>query len=110
MRACAHCLAIMSPIAWPLDTYSSGGLPVAAVLIIEKRVFNTSAFAHMLLSRLGGGPAAIPFPPSADMPMQAPTLANVGAFLASPGLWIGFAVCALFLAAAVRLRRYRGPI
>jgi hypothetical protein len=32
------------------------------------------------------------------------------AFLMSPGLWIGLAVAAAFLAAAVRLRRYRDPI
>jgi ABC-2 type transport system permease protein len=85
-------------------------LPVAAVLIVEKLVFNTSAFANILLSRLGGGPAAIPFPPPASMPMEAPTLANLAAFLASPGLWIGLAVFALFLAGAVRLRKYQGPI
>jgi len=86
------------------------GLPVVAILIIEKLVFDSAAFAHMLLSRLEGGPAAIAFPPHGGMPMQAPTLGNVAAFLASPGLWIGFAVCAVFLAAAVRLRRYQGPI
>ena len=33
-----------------------------------------------------------------------------GAFLISPGIWIGLAVAAAFLAAAVRLRRYRDPI
>jgi ABC-2 type transport system permease protein len=86
------------------------GVPVAAVLIIEKLVFNTSAFGHMLLSQLGGGPAAIPFPPPENMTMQAPTLANLGAFLASPGLWVGLAVCAIFLAAAAHLRKYQGPI
>jgi hypothetical protein len=31
-------------------------------------------------------------------------------FLVSPSLWIGLAVAAAFLAAAVRLRRHRGPI
>jgi ABC-2 type transport system permease protein len=35
---------------------------------------------------------------------------NPGGFLVSPGLWIGLAVAAAFLAAAVRLRRYQGPI
>lgn len=85
-------------------------LPVAALLIVEKLVFNTSAVADMLLSRLGGGPAALPFPPPGNMPMEAPTLANLAAFLTSPGLWIGLALCAAFLAAAVRLRRYQGPI
>jgi ABC-2 type transport system permease protein len=85
-------------------------LPIIAVLIIERLVFDTSAFAHMLLSRLAGGPAAIPFPLRHDMPIQAPTLGDIGAFLASPGLWIGLAIFAVFLAAAVRLRRYQGPI
>jgi hypothetical protein len=31
-------------------------------------------------------------------------------FLITPGLWIGLAIAAAFLAAAVRLRRYQGPI
>lgn len=92
-----------APILWAT-------LPVAAILIVERLVFNTSAFADMLLSRLGGGPGAIEYPPPGNMPIQAPTLANLGAFLASPGLWIGLAVCALFLGAAVRVRRYQGPI
>jgi ABC-2 type transport system permease protein len=91
-----------APILWAT-------LPVAAILIVEKLVFNTSAFGHMLLSRLGGGPGAIEYPPPGNMPIVAPTLANLGAFLASPGLWIGLAVCAAFLAAAVRVRRYQGP-
>lgn len=92
-----------APILWAT-------LPVAALLIIEKLVFNSSALAHMLLSRLGGGPGAIEYPPRGNMPIEAPTLANLGAFLASPGLWMGLAVCAVFLAAAVRVRRYQGPI
>jgi hypothetical protein len=31
-------------------------------------------------------------------------------FLSSLGLWIGLALAAVFLAVAVRLRRYREPI
>lgn len=85
-------------------------LPIAAMMIIERLVFSTTVFSHMLLSRLAGGPVALPFPGSRHMPMLAPTLANVGAFMVSPGLWIGLAVFALFLAAAVRLRRYQGPM
>jgi ABC-2 type transport system permease protein len=91
-----------APILWAT-------LPVAAILIVEKLVFNTSAFAHMLLSRLSGGPGGIEYPPPGNMPIEAPTLANLGAFLASPGLWIGLVVCALFLAGAARVRRYQGP-
>jgi hypothetical protein len=33
-----------------------------------------------------------------------------GNFLSTPGLWIGLAFAVAFLAAAVRLRRYREPI
>lgn len=92
-----------APILW-------ASLPVAAILIVERLVFNTSAFGHMLLARLAGGPGAIEYPPPGNMPIQTPTLANLGAFLASPGLWIGLVVCAVFLGAAVRVRRYQGPI
>jgi hypothetical protein len=35
---------------------------------------------------------------------------GVGQFLVSPGLWSGLLVAAVFLAIAVRLRRYREPI
>ena len=38
------------------------------------------------------------------------THVTMGRFVSSPGLWIGLALSALFLAAAVRLRRYQGPI
>jgi ABC-2 type transport system permease protein len=31
-------------------------------------------------------------------------------YLATPGLWLGLLLAAAFLAAAVRLRRYREPI
>jgi hypothetical protein len=31
-------------------------------------------------------------------------------FFSTPGLWIGLIFAAAFLAAAIRLRRYQGPI
>jgi len=85
-------------------------VPVIVVLVIERLVLRTSAFANVLLSQLGGGPQALPFPPPHEMPMQAPTLANLEAFLASPSLWIGFAIAAALLLAAARLRRHQGPV
>ena len=33
-----------------------------------------------------------------------------GRFLSSPSLWLGLVFAAIFLAAAVRLRRYQGPL
>jgi hypothetical protein len=44
------------------------------------------------------------------MAMAPLTASALGEFLAYPGLWIGLAIAAAFLAAAVRLRRYREPI
>jgi hypothetical protein len=41
--------------------------------------------------------------------MRPLTHLDPGGFLARPGLWIGLAVAAAFLALAVRLRRYREP-
>ena len=83
-------------------------LPLLAIGSVEKMAFNTSYFAAMLKSRLMGGPdgaftAGI---------MAMPHLAQLtpGRFLSSPGLWIGLVVAAVFLAAAVRLRRYQTPI
>ena len=79
-------------------------LPVVAISIVEKIAFNTSHFAHMLGYRLAGGAEAVDFPAG---PM---THLSPGDFLSSPGLWLGLAIAAAFLAAAVRLRRYRDPI
>jgi hypothetical protein len=31
-------------------------------------------------------------------------------YLGTPGLWLGLLFAAVFIAAAVRLRRYRGPL
>ncbi len=82
-------------------------LPLAAIGIIEKMVFNTSHFGAMLASRISGG-----------MEMEADT-AESGLmmldfhpieFLSKPGLWIGLILAAVFLAGAVRLRRNRDPI
>jgi hypothetical protein len=42
--------------------------------------------------------------------MDAMTHLTPGKFLVSPGLWVGLAITALFLAAAVRLRRSQGPV
>ena len=83
-------------------------LPLLAVGLVEKIAFNTSYFGGWLAYRFMGGPGGMP-PRDASMTMAAltPTPAQ---FLASPGFWFGLALAAAFLAAAVRLRRYREPI
>ncbi len=83
-------------------------LPLVAIYIIEKIAFNTSYFVVMLEHRLSGGAEAITAPD--NFAMDPMTHLTPGNFLSSPGLWIGLAVAAAFLAAAVRLRRNQGPI
>jgi ABC-2 type transport system permease protein len=86
------------------------GLPLLAICIVEKIAFNTSYFVGMLQSRLSGGPEAAAFPVPGSAPVHPLGHLNPLNFLSSPGLWIGLVVFAAFLAAAVRLRRYQGPI
>ncbi len=81
-------------------------LPPFAIGMLEKLVFNTTHFAHMLHNRFGisGGTS----PKAADtmdllMPLTPSQL------FTSSGFWIGLLVTVLFLAAAVRLRQYRQP-
>ncbi|HEX8763584.1 MAG TPA: hypothetical protein VF740_00420 [Candidatus Acidoferrum sp.] len=83
-------------------------LPPLAIGALEKFLFNTghfAAFAARFLS--GSGTEAIMVPDT--LPMDSGTHLTPLKFLSTPGLWIGLLVTAIFLVAAVRLRRYRGP-
>jgi len=84
------------------------GLPLLAIGIVEKIAFNTSHFAAMLEYRLGGSAEAVIAP--GTVPMDPMTHVTPGHFLSNPGLWLGLAIFAACFAAAVRLRRYQGPI
>jgi ABC-2 type transport system permease protein len=85
-------------------------LPLLAIGVVEKIAFNTSHFAAMLISILSGGAEKGPSPGVSGVSMDPLGHFAPGEFLSSPGLWIGLAVTVAFLAAAVRLRRYREPI
>ena len=84
-------------------------LPLLVVGFVEKIAFNTSHFTALLGQRLAGG-AGHPASAAGGMAMDSMTQFTPGQFLISPGLWIGLAITAAFLAAAVRIRRYRDPI
>lgn len=90
------------PILW-------AALPPLTVGIVEKVAFNTTYFGSLIGNRFTGGSegAAILGRGRAMDPTM-----HIGPFhfLISPGLWIGLAFTAAFLAAAVRVRRCRGPI
>jgi ABC-2 type transport system permease protein len=89
------------PIVW-------AALPPFVICVVEKMAFNTSYFAAMLLTRVAGPEPFTRAP--ASTPMDPMSMLVPHHFFSEPGLWIGLAVAAAFLAAAVRLRRYRGPI
>jgi ABC-2 type transport system permease protein len=85
-------------------------LPLFVIGFVEKIAFNTTHFANLLVSRFTGGVDGGDFPLTVSDSMHPLSHLIPLRFLISPGLWIGLAVFALFLAAAVRIRRYQGPI
>jgi ABC-2 type transport system permease protein len=84
-------------------------LPPLAIGIFEKIAFHSSYFFELINNRFSGGSDAVASM-MGNFPFHPGMLLTVGAFLLAPGLWIGLIFAALFLAAAVRLRRYREPI
>ncbi len=83
-------------------------LPPLAIGVVEKIAFNTTHFATVLGNRFMGGREGAAYA-AGSMSMEPLSQINPGRFLISPGLWIGLAIAAVFLAGAVRLRRYREP-
>lgn len=84
-------------------------LPPLAIGVFEKIAFHTTYFATFLQDRATGGRAAMdsmqpnfPFDPGMQI--------TPGLFFSAPGLWGGLLFAAIFLVAAARVRRYRGPI
>ena len=85
--------------------------PVLALGAFERIAFGTSTIGAFLQHRATGW-LTLAFAASAPGSGSADPLAAItaGRFLSNPGLWIGLAIAAACLAAAVRLRRYRGPV
>jgi len=86
-------------------------LPVLVIGVLEKVVFNSSHFAMLIGRRLIGDAPSMADIPADGFPTH-PMMVHItaGRFLMSPGLWVGFAFCAVFLWAAIRLRRSQGAI
>ena len=86
-------------------------MPPLAIAIFEKITFNTSFIWSMLQHRLlGAGDTAFDFQMHRSISIDLMSQLTPGRFLATPGLWIGLLFAAGFVVAAVRLRRYRGPL
>jgi ABC-2 type transport system permease protein len=86
-------------------------LPLLAIGIFERVTFGTSHFGSLVMKRLMGfAPGAFDFNPHHSIAIGSLTQLTPGRYLSTSALWIGLVVAAAFLAVAVRLRRYRGPI
>jgi ABC-2 type transport system permease protein len=84
-------------------------LPPFAVAMFEKMAFHSSYFVQFLGDRVGGGADAADPMQGNDFPLVPGMHLTPGAFLATPGLWLGLVFAAVFLVAAARLRRLRQP-
>jgi ABC-2 type transport system permease protein len=90
-------------------TFLWAALPLLAIGAVEQIVFHTWGVAALVANRLiGNAPTTVAMSP--DRFPTDPMTHIDPAFLTRPGLWMGLAIGAAFLAAAVRLRRYQGPI
>jgi ABC-2 type transport system permease protein len=96
--------------AWaPRAPFLWAFLPPFVIWGVEKIAFRTSHFLGMLQYRLTGPVPATTTGRSGNM-MEMVSALTPTQFFSTPGLWTGLAVAAIFLAIAVRLRRYREPI
>jgi len=90
-------------------------LPPMAIAVVEFIAFHTSNFGSLLHDRLFGFTgAAFDLTDKNGVPIDAHfiplTQLAPGRFLSNPSLWLGLVFAALCFVAAVRLRRYQGPI
>jgi ABC-2 type transport system permease protein len=86
-------------------------LPPLAIAVFERIAFQSAHFGGWLRYRLIGWftQAFIPHVRGAG-PIEPLAAMTPGRFLSTPGLWAGLFFAAVFLAAAVRVRRHREPI
>ena len=95
--------------AWaPRAPFIWAFLPPVAIYGVERSAFHTSYFLSMMQHRVMG-PQHSPLAPGSTV-MDEMAAMTLGQFLSEPGLWIGLAIAAVFLAGAVWMRRSHGPI
>jgi ABC-2 type transport system permease protein len=95
-----------TPVLWAV-------LPPFGIAILEKIALNTTHFASLLRYRVTGAieeAFAVQLEHGSVGIVDQLSQLDPARFLSTPGLWIGLALAAAFLAAAARLRRYREPI
>jgi hypothetical protein len=82
-------------------------IPVFAAWAVESITSGTSYVGNLLRYRFSGGQAHAFAIGGADGQVTELSQMTPGTFLAAPGLWLGLAFAAGFVAVAVQLRRRR---
>jgi ABC-2 type transport system permease protein len=86
-------------------------LPLIVAQIFEKITFGTSYLTRLLVDRLiGFVPRAFGSHSGGHPTIDSLAQLTPGRYLSNPPFWLGLAFAAVFIASAVRLRRYRGPL
>ena len=81
-------------------------LPPLALGVLEMITLHSGHVFEFLKYRIHGPQVADVATSGMSMPMSI----SPAQFLCTPGLWTGLALAAVFLAAAIQLRRYRNPL
>lgn len=85
--------------------------PLLGLCLVEKLAFNSTRLVQLLIDRLlGGFGEAFSIGGKGEDPVGSFADLDPGRILGNPNIWIGLAFAAVFLFAAVRLRRSRDPI
>ncbi|MBC7982335.1 MAG: hypothetical protein H7Y02_00620 [Candidatus Obscuribacterales bacterium] len=90
-------------------------IPIGVLVLLENRTLGTNYISEQILIRIAG---AVPlatnlaedFTRESSLPLEGRTFVDIiepGAFLSSLQLWVGLLMAAVFIAAAVWVRRYR---
>src|SRR5437879_10200173 len=92
-------------------TFLWAALPPVAIAIFEKITFNTSYVSNLLKERVFGfAPNAFDLGGHRGMAVDSFIQFTPAKYLRTTGLWLGLIFAAAFVIAAIRLRRYRGPL
>ena len=83
-------------------------LPPIVLGVLEMITLHSGHVFEFLKYRIHGPEGSDVFSSGSSMSMHMPLMP--AQFLSTPGLWTGLALAAVFLAAAIQLRRYRNPL
>jgi ABC-2 type transport system permease protein len=84
-------------------------LPAAGIMVLEYVAWGSTVFARSLGYRITGAMGLAFVPGAMSSPITQFSQLDPVRYLSTPGLWLGLACAALFLAGAVELRRRREP-